>query len=117
MIKHNKTIKEKRTKRIRSRITVGNARPRLVVYRSNKHIFAQIIDRDSGNVIASASDMGVQSGARGSKTERAEFVGKQIAKIALSNKVSQVVFDRSFYKYHGRVKALAQAARDTGLEF
>ena len=96
-------------------------RPRLVVYRSNKHIRAQVINDHNGVTLASASsmdkDMGKAVIQAGSKTDISTIIGTTVAERALKNKVNKVVFDRNGYPYHGRVKAVADAAREAGLEF
>ena len=96
-------------------------RPRLVVYRSNKHISAQVIDDLKGKTLASASssDKNIEKEVAKAKSKKAvsTIVGKAIGELALKNKVTQVVFDRNGYPYHGRVKAFAEAARKGGLEF
>lgn len=102
----------KRKKRVRGKLSKDF--PRLVVYRSNSHIYAQLIDNKSSEVLAHASDLKI---TKGTNTEKAAEVGKKIAELAKKAKVSRVVFDRSGYRYHGRVKALADAARDNGLKF
>lgn len=101
-------------KKIRSKILGGGNRPRLSVFRSNSYIYAQIIDDNTGTTIASASDLKLK---KGTKTERAGEVGKEVAKIAISKGLKEVVFDRNGFKYTGRVKALADNARDGGLVF
>lgn len=104
--------------RIRKRLTGVTDRPRLSVYRSNKEIYAQIIDDVKGTTLTAASsrDKGVAK-AKGNKTEQAKQVGALIAKKATEAGISAVVFDRGGYLYHGRVKALAEAAREAGLKF
>jgi len=102
-----------RQRRIRAKISGTALRPRLCVYRGLCHIYAQLIDDEKGVTLVSASDLKIK---KGSKIERAEQVGKQLAQAAVQNKISEVVFDRGGNKYHGRVKALAQAARDNGLK-
>lgn len=104
----------RRKKRIRARISGSNERPRLVVSRSNKHISAQLVDDATGVTLASANDMKEKNG---NKMESAQSVGTKIAEAAKAKKISKCVFDRSGYRYHGRVKALAEAAREAGLEF
>ena len=108
----------RRKQRIRKKIAGTQERPRLTIYRSLKHIYAQVIDDTTGRTLAAAStlDAGVK-GATGSKTERAKAVGAAIAERAKAAGISQVVFDRGGYQYHGRVKSLADAAREAGLEF
>jgi large subunit ribosomal protein L18 len=104
--------------RIRKRLTGATERPRLSVYRSNKEIYAQIIDDVKGTTLTAASsrDKGVAK-AKGNKTEQAKLVGAAIAKKATEAGITAVVFDRGGYLYHGRVKALADAAREAGLNF
>jgi large subunit ribosomal protein L18 len=105
-----------RAHRVRTR-AVGTAdRPRLSVTVSNIHVSAQIIDDSAHKTLASASTVG-QKAVKGTMTEKAIWVGEQIAKSAKSAKVTKVVFDRGSKQYHGRVKALADAARSAGLEF
>lgn len=111
--KYNKL--QLRKHRVRSRITGTADRPRLAVSRSSKQIYAQIIDDTQGKTLAAADSLKLK--AKGNKTEVAAAVGKEIAKLAQEKKISTVVFDRSGYRYHGRVKALAEAAREQGLAF
>lgn len=94
--------------------TAAGERLRLSVYRSSKHIYAQIIDDTKGVTVASASSAGLLGG---SKTDTASAVGKALAEAAAAKGIKQVVFDRGQYRYHGRVKALAEAAREGGLDF
>jgi large subunit ribosomal protein L18 len=101
-------------KKIRARIEGTAARPRLSVYRSNQFIYAQVIDDTVARTLAQASDMAIKTGK---KTERAEQVGKMVAEAALAQKIKEVVFDRNGFKYTGRVKLLADAARKAGLTF
>ncbi|MCL0095095.1 50S ribosomal protein L18 [Dehalococcoidia bacterium] len=112
-------IKRKRRHlRIRKRVTGTHKRPRLCVFRSLKHIYAQILDDTSGRTLASASslDPGVRAQTQ-SKTEDAKLVGMLLGRRALDRGIEQVAFDRGGYKYHGRVKALAEAVREAGLKF
>lgn len=102
--------------RVRSRVNGTTARPRLSARISNLHISAQIIDDSTHETIVSVTTVG-QKSATGTKTERAAWVGTEIAKKAKAKKITTVVFDRGGRKYHGRVKALADAARAGGLEF
>lgn len=90
--------------------------PRLSVYRSNQHIYAQIIDDHAGKTLASYSDLNLKD-VKGDKTEVAGRVGEEVAKLAIKAGVERVVFDRGEYRYHGRVKALAEKAREAGLKF
>jgi large subunit ribosomal protein L18 len=110
----------RRHKRVRQKVTGTGERPRLCVFRSLNHIYAQVIDDSKGNTLISAStlDAEIKEGADGkTKTGRAEMVGSLLAKRAISQGISQVAFDRGGFKYHGRVKALAEAARQGGLKF
>jgi len=104
-----------RHRRVRRRVIGGGDRPRLSVFRSNKQIYAQIIDDTAGHTLVSASSIETQSD--GGKTDAAKSVGVAVAKRALEQGVNKVVFDRGGYQYHGRVKALADAARAEGLNF
>ena len=106
----------RRHRRIRGKIVGSAERPRLVVFRSNKGISAQLIDDDSGKTLAGASWVGLKSFS-GNKTEQAEQVGKALAAAAKEAGIETVVFDRGGYLYHGRVKALADGAREGGLKF
>ena len=108
----------RRHQRIRKRLSGTTARPRLSVFRSLNQIYAQIIDDTIGRTLAAASSFDAAlRGTTGSKTDRAKAVGTAIAERAREAGVRQVVFDRGGYLYHGRVKALADAARENGLEF
>ncbi len=100
--------------RIRSKISGTASRPRLSVFRSNKQIYAQLIDDLAGKTLAAASSKGIEDG---SKSEIAAKVGKAIAEKAMAAGISEVVFDRNGYLFHGRVKSLADAAREGGLKF
>jgi large subunit ribosomal protein L18 len=106
----------RRHRRIRGKISGTAERPRLVVFRSNKGISAQLIDDDSGKTLAGASWVGLKSFS-GNKTEQAAEVGKTLAAAAKEAGVETCVFDRGGYLYHGRVKALAEGAREGGLRF
>lgn len=104
--------------RIRKKISGSNERPRLAVFRSLNHIYAQVIDDASGQTLASASTTEADfKGKSGGNVESAKAVGKLIAERARDKGVKLVVFDRGGYIYHGRVKSLAEAAREAGLEF
>ena len=106
----NTTGWQRRKARVRKKIKGTAERPRLNVFRSNKHIYAQVIDDNSGVTIAASS-----SQVKGS--DAARKVGETVAKLAIGKGVEKVVFDRSGYLYHGRIKALADAAREAGLKF
>ena len=109
------TIRRKLRTRRKVRVsTTQGERPRLSVFRSSKHIYAQIIDDARGVTLAAASSASLKSG---SKTDTASAVGRALAQAAADKGIKQVVFDRGGYKYHGRVKALADAAREGGLDF
>lgn len=112
--------RKRRHNRVRAKVIGTTSRPRLCLFRSLNHIYAQVIDDAKGNTIASASTLEpeLKGNSQGkTKTARAELVGSLVAKRALEKGISQVVFDRGGYKYHGRVKALAEAARQGGLKF
>jgi large subunit ribosomal protein L18 len=103
-------------KRIRERVNGSEERPRLAVFRSVKHIYAQVIDDTKGHTIAAASS-NEKSAGNGGNVAGAKAIGKLVAERAKEKGVKSVVFDRGGYLYHGRVKALADAAREAGLEF
>lgn len=108
----------KRHKRIRRHLSGTATRPRLSVYRSDAHIYAQIIDDDNSNTLVSTSSLDKSLNLDNTKNiEAAKAVGKDIAKKALEKGIEEVVFDRSGYLYHGKIKALAEAAREGGLKF
>lgn len=110
----------RRHQRVRKKVVGTAERPRLSVFRSLKHIYAQVIDDQTGRTLAAASDLeaGVREQRDGyTKTEIAKFVGRHVAERAKAAGIHRVVFDRGGFKYHGRVKALADAAREAGLEF
>jgi large subunit ribosomal protein L18 len=109
-----KTKRLHRHKKVRKKVLGLAERPRLVVFRSHQHIYAQIIDDSQQKTLASASDLAVKDGP---KLQRATVVGEELAKKAVQAKIKQVVFDRSGFRYHGRVAALAEGARKGGLEF
>ena len=107
----------KRKKRIRKKISGTSERPRLSVFRSTEHIYAQIIDDTTGRTLAATSSLAKDVSSDGTKTDQAKAVGEAIAKASQAAGVSKVVFDRNGFLYHGRVRALADAARSAGLEF
>lgn len=112
--------RKRRHLRVRSRIEGSAGRPRLNVYRSNKHIYAQVIDDVSGSTLVQASTLDKElrvAASNGGTVEAAQKVGELVAKRAIGKGVSSVVFDRGGYLYHGRVQALADAAREAGLQF
>jgi len=109
--------RKKRHKRVRSKISGTPERPRLNVFRSEKHIYAQVIDDINGMTLCSASSVDKDFKGSGSNKEAARKVGKKVAERAVSKGIENVVFDRGGYIYHGRVKELAEAAREGGLTF
>ena len=111
----NKT-RQRRHMRVRNKISGTAECPRLNVYRSNKNIYAQVIDDVAGVTLASASTLDKEV-SKGTKTEQAIVVGRLVAERAVAKGISEVVFDRGGYLYHGRVKALADSARENGLKF
>lgn len=114
----NKTDKRIRLKKkIRAKISGSVEKPRLSVFRSNKFIYAQIIDDKQGRTLAQASDVKLGKGTKSTKTERAKMVGRMIAEACKESKISAVVFDRNGFKYTGRIKMVADEARSAGLKF
>ena len=105
--------RERRHRRVRAKVSGRSGRPRLVVFRSLKHIYAQLVDDQAQRTLLSVSDRGLT----GRKVERSAAVGKLVAQKAKAAGITQVVFDRGGYRYHGRVKAVADGARSAGLEF
>lgn len=106
--------REQRQERIRRKISGSQNAPRLSVFRSSKHIWAQLINDEKGVTLASASDLNLKVGT---KLERAAVVGEKLAQEASKKKIKKAVFDRGGFRYHGRIKALAEGARKGGLEF
>ena len=107
----------RRHRRVRGKVRGTAERPRLAVFRSNRGIFAQLVDDDAGKTLAVASLARPAKAFKGDKTEQAAEVGKQLAAAAKKAGIETVVFDRGGYLYHGRVKALAEGAREGGLKF
>lgn len=114
MIKKNK--KQSRATRVRASIK-SSGRPRLSVYRSNMHIWAQIIDDVTGKTVVAFNTKKLEGKKGETKIAKATAVGAEIAKLAIEQKITKIVFDRGAYKFHGRVKAVAEAARAGGMEF
>ena len=112
-----KASRQRRHLRVRKKVFGTPERPRLSVYRSEKNIYAQIIDDVNAVTLVSASSLEKDFAAKGGNKEGAKLVGEMIAKKALDKGVTEVVFDRGGYIYHGRVQQLAEAARETGLKF
>ena len=118
--KDSKAIRKIRHRRVRQKMTGTVSRPRLCVFRSLNHIRAQLVDDAMGQTLVSMSTLDAQVRDKSEKAEKgkkAEAVGTLLAEKALGRGIKEVVFDRSGYKYHGRIKALAEAARKAGLEF
>ena len=124
--KIKKEARYRRHKRVRIKIFGTKEKPRLCVFRSTKHIYVQIIDDEKGKTLIAASDLELKKSKKGkitgihkvgAKVDKAKEVGKLIAKKALEKKIEKVIFDRGGYQYHGRVKALAEGAREGGLKF
>lgn len=113
-----KIIRFKRKRRIRARVNGTAGQPRFAVFKSNTHIYAQLIDDESGATIVAASTLEKDlRGKNRSNLEGAKAIGSLLAQRALAKKIDQVVFDRAGYIYHGKIKALADAAREAGLKF
>jgi large subunit ribosomal protein L18 len=113
-----RAARQRRHERVRKRVEGTAERPRLAVFRSLTHIYAQVIDDAQGRTVAAASDVEqALRDVKGNKSERAKAVGSAVAKKAIDAGVTQVVFDRGGNRFHGRVKALAEAAREAGLKF
>lgn len=102
---------------MRAKIQGTSQRPRISVFRSNRHLYAQLIDDASGKIMAAVSDLKPGKKKKASGTELARLLGKALAEKAASKGVSKAVFDRGGYKYHGKVKAVAEGAREAGLSF
>ena len=110
--------RQKRHDRLRLKVAGSSARPRLAVFRSLNHIYAQVIDDSAGRTLAAASSLEAElKSAKGSKSAEATAVGRLVAQRAKAAGVGQVVFDRAGFRYHGRIKSLADAAREAGLDF
>lgn len=109
----DKELRKKRHNRLRSRVHGTSERPRASVFRGNKHIVVQLIDDVTGTTVLSASN----KGEKGTKVDQAQAVGKNLAEAAKKKGITAIVFDRGGYKYHGRVKAVADAMREAGLQF
>ena len=118
--KSRTVVREQKHRRLRNRFSGTAERPRLAVFRSNNHMYAQIIDDTVGNTLVSASTLEKEIKAELNKTndvEAAAYLGKVIAKRAMDKGISEVVFDRGGFLYHGKIEALAEAAREAGLVF
>ncbi len=115
--RHRVEARDRIRERIRRKVRGTSERPRLAVFRSLRSIYAQVIDDSTGQTIVSASSLEKDAGAKGANAAAAKAVGALIAKKAKDKGIKQVVFDRGGYLYHGNIKALADAARENGLEF
>ena len=116
-MKNKKEKRATRKLRFKSKILGMSTRPRLSVFRSNVHIYGQIVDDEKGTTLVSVSDLKLNKNSKITKTQMAEQVGEEIAKKAIAKKIKKVTFDRNGFVYHGRIKALADGARKGGLEF
>lgn len=114
--KTKKAIRDRRHRRVRAKVFGTKEKPRLCVFRSHRHIYAQLIDDEKSKTLIGASDLEIKKGKK-VKIDKAKEVGKLIAEKALGKKIEKIVFDRGGYQYHGRVKALAEGAREGGLKF
>jgi len=117
--KHTATkavAREKKKLKIRKKVVGSAERPRLCIFRSTKHVYAQVIDDATGTTLVAASTLDTD-GVKGANKDACAAIGKEVAKRALGKNIKSVVFDRNGYLYHGRVKALAEGAREGGLEF
>lgn len=112
------TLKQrlKRQKRVRAKISGTAERPRLTVFRSNEHICLQVIDDVAGKTLLASNDLGKESKIKGTKSEKSEAVAKDLLKKLKAKKIKALVFDRSYYKYHGRIKTVAETLREGGIE-
>ena len=111
--------RQRRRKRIRKKVAGTTERPRLTVFRSNKHIYAQVVDDSKSASVAAASSLAkeIKGSSDADKSAQAKAVGEALAKACVSRGIKAVVFDRNGYAYHGRISALAEGAREGGLEF
>lgn len=114
---NKKIVRFKRKRRIRAKMEGSAEKPRLAVFRSNKHMYVQLIDDVKKHTLASASTAGEELKGKGSTIEGAKALGELVAKRAAAKNIKNVVFDRSGYLYHGRIRTLAEAAREAGLKF
>lgn len=118
-INQNLTLAEKRARRVRAKVRGTAQRPRLTVYRSNKYTYLQVIDDEAGKTLASANDLSVKKvdvKVDGKKIENAVVVAQELAKQLKAKKITALRFDRGSYRYHGRLKAVADTLRETGIE-
>ena len=115
--KREDSARHRRQARVRKRVTGTDGRPRICVFRSSKHIYAQVISDDRGKTLAAASTLASGGGKKNKGVEAAKLVGLALAKICKEKNITEVVFDRNGFLYHGRVKAVAEGAREGGLKF
>ncbi|HSD98232.1 MAG TPA: 50S ribosomal protein L18 [Patescibacteria group bacterium] len=115
-MENNKTTKQRRQKKVRAKISGTKSMPRLSVHRTNKYLFAQLIDDEKAVTLLGVSEKQLEK-ASGTKTEKAKALGVLLAEKAKAAKITKTVFDRGTYRYHGRVKAFAEGAREGGLVF
>jgi large subunit ribosomal protein L18 len=108
---------QKRKARVRAKISGTADYPRLTVFKSNLHIYGQLVDDEKGKTLVSVSDLNLKQTVKENKVAVSQKVGEELAKKAITKKIKKVVFDRNGFKFHGRVKALAEGARKGGLEF
>ncbi|MCL5006948.1 MAG: 50S ribosomal protein L18 [Patescibacteria group bacterium] len=108
-------LRERRARRVRARIRAGKDQPRLSVFRSNSHLYAQLINDQDGKTLVSASTLELKK-EKSTKTEKASLLGEILATKAKKANIDQVIFDRSRYQYHGRIKALAESLRKSGIK-
>ena len=116
IIKRNKTLTASRKMRVRSKLHGTADRPRLTVFRSNQHIYLQVVDDDAQKTLLSATDATKKSTVKGTKIERAQVVAELLLKLLQKAEIKALVFDRGAYKYHGRVKAVAETLREGGIK-
>ena len=113
----DRNLKEKRRKKVRAKIFGTQARPRLNVFRSNQHIYANLVDDEKGSTLLSVSEKDLKAKEKLTKVEKAFLIGKLVGEKSIAKGVKKVVFDRAGYLFHGRVKGVAEGAREAGLEF
>ena len=117
MLNKKESSRKKRQRGIRKRIRGTDKRPRICVFRSAKHIYAQLISDDSGRTLACASSLSITGDSKAKGVEAAKMVGAELAGVCREKGIAEVIFDRNGFLYHGRVKALAEGAREAGLTF
>ncbi len=114
-LNHNLTTRQKRQRRVSQKLFGTEKRPRLAVYRSHQHLYLQVIDDEAGQTLVAASDIGQSNQKSGTKLEKAQAVAAELAEKLKEKKIKDLVFDRRHYRYHGRVKAVAETLREAGL--